>query len=151
MRGEKDSEKGRVIVLRNYSRGQSAGQGRRAGECLRRFGLARLGVLELADVVDNSLAEAVDVHPRAVPDTVAGCGYVDHVALAARCSDTVGRLLIGDDDDAVVALVHGVEGSTQVSSLVQLARLHRIAQSESAPGRDAPCRVREGVDGYLLG
>jgi hypothetical protein len=82
--------------------------------------LARLAVLELADVVEDGPAEAVDVHPRAVPDTVAGRGYVDHVALAARSANTVVRLLVGDDDDAVAALVHSVEGSTEVSSLVQL-------------------------------
>jgi len=61
--------------------------------------LVRLAVLELADVVDDSLAEAVDLHPRAVADTVPGRGHVDHVALAARCANTVVRLIIGDDDD----------------------------------------------------
>src|SRR5258708_9755571 len=113
--------------------------------------LARLGILELADVVDDGLAEAVDVHPRAVAYAVAGGGNVNHVALAAWGGDAVVRLLIGDDDDAVVALVNSVKCGTQVSCLVRLARLHRIAQSESAPRRDALCCVREGVDGYLLG
>ena len=51
--------------------------------------LARLAVLELADVVDDGLAEAVDVHPRAVAYAVACRSYVDHVALAARGGDAV--------------------------------------------------------------
>src|SRR5258708_18552546 len=113
--------------------------------------LRRPGVLELADVVDDGLAEAVDVHPRAVAYAVAGGGNVNHVALAAWGGDAVVRLLIGDDDDAVVALVNSVKCGTQVSCLVRLARLHRIAHSESAPRRAALVCVPAGVDGYLLG
>src|SRR5271170_5830170 len=99
----------------------------RAGDFLRPLGLALLGIFELADVVDNGLTEAVNVYPRSVADAVPGRGYVDHVALAARRAYTVVRLLIGDDDGAVVLLLDGVERSAQEGSLVRLARLHRIA------------------------
>src|SRR5580704_12572993 len=123
---------------------------RRAGMCPPAPRLARLAVLELADVVDDSLAEAVDVHPRAVAHTVACRSYVDHVALAARSANTVVRLLIRNNDDAVVTLVNSVECGAEVGSAVRLTRLHCIAQSESAPGRDTLCGVREGVNANLL-
>ena len=65
-------KKGRVIVLRSYHaanlQGREEGPESVSGPSV----LARLAVLEFADVVDNGLAEAVDVHSRAVVDTVAG-------------------------------------------------------------------------------
>jgi len=93
------------------------------------------GALELADVVDDGLAPAVDVGPGAVADAVAGGGYVDDVALAAGCADAVVRLLVGDDDDAVVGFAHGIERGPEHGSVVTLAPLHRVAQGEAAARR----------------
>src|ERR1700747_64388 len=106
------------------------------------FGLRLLGrgALGLADVLEDGLAPAVDVDPRTVPDTVAGAGHVNHVAGAARGGDAVVRLLVRDDDDAVVRsvlrLVYGIQRLTQVGARVRLAGVHGVAQGEATAGRD---------------
>ena len=58
----------------------------------------------MCDVLDDRLAPAVDVRPLAVADAVLVAGHVDHVALALRRGHRVVRLLVGDDDQAVVLL-----------------------------------------------
>jgi hypothetical protein len=59
--------------------------------------------LQRADVLDDRLAPAVDVRPLAIANAVLVAGHVDHVALAARRGHRVVRLLVGDDDQAIVA------------------------------------------------
>lgn len=113
--------------------------------------LVEASSFELADVVDDSFAEAVDMDPWAVADSVAGAGYVDHVASSARCGDTVVRLLVGDDDDAVVWLADGVERGAEHGSAVRLRELHRVAQGKATARCDADAGVGEGEDADLLG
>ena len=84
--------------------------------------LVEASAFELADVVDDGFAESVDVRPRAVAYSVAAAGYVDHVALAARCGDAIVRLLVGDDDDAVVRLADGVERGTEIRCTMRLRK-----------------------------
>ena len=60
------------------------------------------------------------------------------------------RLLVGDHDDAVVRLVHGVERGAQLRAAVRLAVLERIAQGKAAARRHAHQLVREGVHRNLL-
>ena len=86
--------------------------------------------LQFADVVDDGLTPSIDVDPGSVTNTVLSRGDVDHVSAVAGCGDAVVRLLVGDDDEAVVVrhlIVHGGERCTQVGSEVLLAGLHRVA------------------------
>ena len=87
--------------------------------------------LKRCNVVDDGLAPAVNVHPCSVSNAILVRGDVYHIALAVGCRDTVMRLLIGDDDDAVVlstALRLNVRHRrAEIGSTVRLACFQRIA------------------------
>ena len=51
-----------------------------------------------ADVINDSLAPAVNMGPGAISDTVFGRGHVDHVPLSDRVWYGVCGLLIGDNN-----------------------------------------------------
>src|SRR6516225_8898338 len=112
--------------------------------------------LQFADVLDDRLAPAVDMCPRAVADPVPVAGYIDHVSttpasqkpafgklrtpglllgtphtLRAGRGNAIVRLLVSDDDQTIVAVL-----------LVQLS--HRLTESRA--------RVRlRAVDGVAQG
>lgn len=61
--------------------------------------LCRWHQLRGANALDNSLAPAVDVRPRAVADTVLVAGYVEHVAAPARARYSIMCLFVCDNND----------------------------------------------------
>src|SRR5437016_1224772 len=74
-------------------------------------------LLQRADVLNDRLAPAVNVRPLAVADAVLVAGHIDHIALALRRGYSVVRLLVGDNDQAIVALllVQAVDRRPQIS------------------------------------
>ena len=96
----------------------------------------RSGHIEFGYVIDNSLTPSVDVRPLPIPNTVASTGHVDYVALPTRRRNLVMRLLIGNDDETVVAVAavgfHSRQGRTQIRSGMRLTVVESIAQSHSA-------------------
>src|SRR5579871_2209352 len=108
--------------------------------------------LQRADVLDHRLAPAVDVRPLAVADAVLVAGHVDHIALAARRWHRVVRLLVGDDDQAIVAvlLIQLSDCLTELSAVVTLRLVDRVAQSKAATRRHFDQRVGKAEHAYLL-
>lgn len=72
------------------------------------------GALGLADVLEDGLAPAVDVDPRTVANTIAGAGDVNHLTATAGRGDPIVRLLVRNDDDAVIRITHAIQRLTQV-------------------------------------
>src|SRR5262245_38701657 len=110
---------------------------RRGGASVGGRGLVRLGsgfVFERSHVLDDGFAPTVDVHPLSVTDPVTVAGYVDDVAFAARGGNRIVRLLVGDDQEAVVALllVKLADGFTHLRAVVRLAGVDGIAHRETA-------------------
>jgi hypothetical protein len=92
---------------------------------------------EAADVIDDCLAPAIDVRPGAIADAVPGTRYVDHIAASIRRRDTVVRLLIGDNDDAVIRLAQAAQSIT------------KAGQTEMALKETDGCKA--GHDAFALG
>jgi hypothetical protein len=96
-------------------------------------------------VIDDCLTPAIDVGPGAVADAVLCACYVDYVATAMRCRDAVVRLLVGDDDDAVIRLSEAPQSMAELRPPVGLAGDDRIAQSKAATSRYTNQLIGEAV------
>src|SRR5579859_7588813 len=91
--------------------------------------------LKAAQVIENCLAPAVDMRPVAITDAIPRTCHVDHIAVAMRCWNTVVRLLVRDDDNAVVRLAQAPQSMAELRSTVGLAGDNRVTQSKAATGR----------------
>src|SRR5580704_705763 len=101
---------------------------------------------EAANVIDHRLTPAIDVRPRAIANAVLRARYVDHVTAAVRRRYTVVRLLIGDNDDAVILIAQAAQSMAQLRSTVGLAGYNRITQSKATTRRYPQQFVGEAVD-----
>jgi hypothetical protein len=92
------------------------------------------------------------VRPLAVADAVVVTGDVDHVSLALRRGNRVVRLLVGDDDQAIVTilLIQLADRVTELGARVRLRAVDRVTQCESATGGDLDQRVREAENSHVL-
>src|SRR3984957_10370610 len=108
--------------------------------------------LNRPDVLNDGLAPAIDVRPRAVAHSVTVAGYVHHIpATILRSGHVVVRLLVGNHNEAVATLTQFVQRTTKLRASMRLAVHDGVAQGEATTCRHCGERIREGIDAHLFG